>query len=412
MKPTRTDLTFQAGRRIDFCMAGTIRTKQVCPKCKGKFQGEPLHCSACLTIPTRYFLDVPWKGERLKIYSGKDGHPIAHWEGADRLINAIRHEIDQGKFDPKEYQARELRSLLFSNYCKAWIIRQGNRQERGDISAGYLRKIKGYANKYFVPFFQQRSIRDIREGLIEDFRESLPANLSSKTVRNILGVLNKIFRDAYRRRDIVYLPELPKIECAEPVTRWITREEQEIILGHIKSSMVRAFVLFLMKQGCRPGEARALRWEDVDFRNDIVIIRAAMDEGKYRSSTKEKEVRYLPLHPEIKQVLRGLPRDLAGFVFVYGGKPLRHGLIWEHWNEAAKAAEINISLYEGTRHSFASQAINLGKSRAKIGKFLGHKSPKSTDRYAKLVTESLREIWEDEKLSPKTVPRLSPPTKS
>jgi integrase len=408
MSPRKTDLTFEGGRRIDLCMAGTIRTKQVCPKCKGKFQGEPLQCPICLTIPTRYFLDVPWKGERLKIYSGKDGHANAHWEGADRLINAIRHEIDQGKFNPKEYQARELKSLNFINYCKAWLIRQGKRQERGDISAGYFRKIRGYIDNYFVPFFQQKSIRDIREGLLEDFRESLPTNLGLKTVRNILGALNKIFRDAYRRKDIVYLPELPRVDSGEPVTRWITREDQERILGHIKSSMIKAFFIFLMKQGCRPGEARALRWENIDFRNDIVTIRAAMDEGKYRSSTKEKEVRYLPLHPEVKQVLRVLPRDLAGFVFVHGGKPLRHGLIWEHWNQASKAAGINLGLYEGTRHSFASQAINLGKSRAKIGKFLGHKSPKSTDRYAKLVTESLREIWEDEKLSPESVPKLSP----
>lgn len=35
-------------------MAGRIRTKEVCPKCRGKYQGEPLRCPDCLTIPRRY----------------------------------------------------------------------------------------------------------------------------------------------------------------------------------------------------------------------------------------------------------------------------------------------------------------------------------------------------------------------
>lgn len=87
-------------------MLGTVRTKQKCPKCGGKFVGNPLHCSSCLTTPARYFLDLSWPGSgRIKIYSGKDGHPLDSYERADRLLTAIRYEIDRGNLTPKNMSA-------------------------------------------------------------------------------------------------------------------------------------------------------------------------------------------------------------------------------------------------------------------------------------------------------------------
>ena len=266
MSPTRADLTFCGGSRIDLCMAGAIRTKQVCPKCKGKFQGEPLHCPTCLTIPTRYFLDVPWKGERLKIYSGKDDHPLAHWEGAQRLLEAIRHEIDTGKFDPKDYQARELKSLRFDNYAQEWLHRRKRELDRGHISLSYYQECQSYVQRFYLPFFSRKSIRDIREAHIEDFRDQLPEHLSAKTVFNILGILRKLFSDAARRKDILILSEFPKIPKGESITNWITEEEQEAVLAQMKDPIRQAYYLFLINQGCRPGEARALEMGQGGFK--------------------------------------------------------------------------------------------------------------------------------------------------
>jgi len=374
-------------------MAGTIRTKQKCPKCGGKFAGEPLHCHVCLTIPTRYFLDVPWKGERLKIYTGKDDHPLAHWEGAQRLLESIRHEIDTGKFDPKEYQARELKSLRFDNYAHAWLERREKELKRGLIALGYFTEIKAYIHRYYIPFFDHKSIRDIREAHIEDFRDSLPEHLSHKTIFNIMGVLRKLFRDAYRRKDTLLLPEFPKIPKGEPVTHWIDEATQELVLAQMKDPVRRTFYLFLMKQGCRPGEARALRWENVDLKNGIVTICAGFDRETFKPYTKERDVRPLPLHPQVCEALANLPRNIAGWVFTFRGQPITQWMASAYWRRAATRAGVKVSCYEGTRHSLASQAINRGCPDGKISKMLGHKSSASTRRYAKLLTESLKDIW-------------------
>jgi integrase len=386
-------LTFWHPPAYNFCMAGKIRTKQKCPKCGGKFAGEPLRCHTCLTIPTRYFLDVPWKGERLKIYTGKDSHPLAHWEGAQRLLESIRHEVDTGKFDPKEYQSRELTSLRFNNYAQAWLDRREKELKRGLIALGYFTELKAYVHRYYIPFFDRKSIRDIREAHIEDFRDSLPEHLSHKTIFNIMGVLRKLFRDAYRRKDTLILPEFPKIPKGEPVTHWIDEAAQDLVLAQMKDPIRRAFYLFLMKQGCRPGEARALRWEHVDLKNGIVTICAGFDRENFKNYTKERDVRPLPLHPEVWETLANLPRNIAGWVFTYRGEPITQWMASAYWRRAAKKAGVKVSCYEGTRHSLASQAINRGCPDGKISKMLGHKSSASTKRYAKLLTESLKDIW-------------------
>jgi integrase len=136
-----------------------------------------------------------------------------------------------------------------------------------------------------------------------------------------------------------------------------------------------------MKQGCRSGEARALRWENVDFKAGVVVICAAMDTEVYRPRTKEGDIRYLPLHPEVADALKKLPRQLSGFVFTYRGKPLHRKVVWETWAKAAKRAGVDINCYQGTKHSLGSQAVNSGVDLEILRRFFGHKDIRSTQRY-------------------------------
>jgi integrase len=377
-------------------MVGAVRTKEKCPRCGSKFAGEPLRCPSCLTIPRRYFVDFSWPGQgRIKLYTDQQGYPLDSWERATRLLNAIRYEIDQGKFDPKEYVKQELKSLLFENYAMEWLKRRESEYQHRLISKSYLKSLKEYTKNYYVPFFGKKSIRDIREGHLEDFKNWLPC-LSTKTIYNIMGGLRKLLMDAYRRRDILVMPQFPKVHVSEAATNWISEEEQEKLLTQVADPVYRAFYLFLMKQGCRPNEARALKWGDINLKENVVVIRSAFDMNEYRPFTKEKDVRVLPLHPRVKEALLKLPRSLGGFVFVNRhGRALSARRVYENWRKAAKLAGVEVTCYEGTRHSLASQAVNHGVSMRLVKEFLGHKSEKSTCRYAKVMVSSLTKIWSE-----------------
>jgi integrase len=135
------------------------------------------------------------------------------------------------------------------------------------------------------------------------------------------------------------------------------------------------------------------------------MVTASFDRGHYRPFTKEREVRYLPLHPQVKEAILKLTRHISGYVFTNRfGRVLSSRRVEEIWRQAVVAAGIKVTCYEGTPHSFASQAINRGVSQRKVGDFLGHRREESTRRYAKMKADSLREVWGEE-MCPQSVPK-------
>lgn len=373
-------------------MRGSIRTEEVC-RCGGKFQesSKGLRCPECRGAPERVFIDFSWKGERLRIFTDKEGHPFTSYEAASRFLTVMRAKEDDHTFDLREYVKVEVKGLQFENYAATWLSRREKEVERGHLSREYLRTTRVYVNRYLIPFFGKRSLRDLQEGSIEDFRDQLPVHLKGKTVYNIMGILQKMLADAHRRRDINRMPALPTIPVPDPETKWIGKNDQERILAEIQDPLRRAFFLFLMETGCRPGEARALKWDRVQLQIGKVVIAAGMDQGIYKDHTKERDVRIIPLAPTLQQALLALPKGTPGsFVFTFKGKPFTYKLIWRTWRKAAQAAGVDVCMYQGTRHSIASQAINCGIPLEVIGGMLGHKSRASTTRYAHMNDETLK----------------------
>jgi site-specific recombinase XerD len=59
-----------------------------------------------------------------------------------------------------------------------------------------------------------------------------------------------------------------------------------------------------------------------------------------------------------------------------------------------KSGVDRIKLYQGTRHSFASHAINYGYSLEIIGEVLGHSDIRTTKKYAHVSMDAMRKLME------------------
>jgi len=353
----------------NFCMAGKVRRNR-----------------------DNFYIDLSLRGERVRIFSDKEGMVLDSQARADRLLAHIRYEIDHGLFDAKNYIKRELKSLQWDNYVDAYIERQKARREAGEISREYLRMIESLAKNHIKAMFGSRSIRDLGKGIVEDAFTSLPKHLSTKTKYNIRGVISKILHDAFDREDLAKIPKIPAIQVADPKTTFIEVEEQERVLAEVKQPVMKAFFRFCMYHGCRPGEARALKWPDIE--NGFVTIAAAMDQNEYRPCTKEKEIRVIPIHPDCLAEIQTLPRALNMYIFTCRGKPLRKEYVNATWRQARKKAGIDITCYEGTRHSLISQLLNQGYSEALVRQIAGHRCESTIQRYRHIKAESLRPLIE------------------
>ncbi len=98
------------------------------------------------------------------------------------------------------------------------------------------------------------------------------------------------------------------------------------------------------------------------------------------------------------KLLRKLPRSLhSKFVFTMpSGNPYYESSIGKIWRKACKDAKVApISPYAGTKHSFASQLVNKGKTLEVIGKILGHSDIRTTQKYSHVNMDAMREAMED-----------------
>jgi hypothetical protein len=66
---------------------------------------------------------------------------------------------------------------------------------------------------------------------------------------------------------------------------------------------------------------------------------------------------------------------------------------------------IKISLYQGTKHSGGSQAINAGVDLKVIQEMMGHKDPRTTARHLKVCTERLKSFGDRD--NPQSSPRAA-----
>ena len=190
-------------------------------------------------------------------------------------------------------------------------------------------------------------------------------------------------------------PNFPRQgQIPEPQWKWLNEETQELILDEMEPDD-RYALFFLMTHGCRPGELRALKHKDLDLEHDTVIIRRSISRTMLREVTKTKRVRTIPLDQTWKELYLSRPRviDPEGFVFCKKGKPLSETWLTKQWSKAcARAGVPHIRLYEATRHSLASQAVNRGVSLPLIGKMLGNSTAKMTQRYSHIDTKSLQVV--------------------
>ena len=147
---------------------------------------------------------------------------------------------------------------------------------------------------------------------------------------------------------------------------------------------VRAIRLMIFT-GMRKGEVLGLRWEYLDMENGIANLPD--------SKTGTKAVQ-LPA-PALDVIAAcDRPRSGRGFV-IRGGKDKNPEValvnVKDNWGAIRTIAGIPDVRPHDLRHSFASVAVSGGASLPIIGALLGQSEAKTTQRYAHLANDPLRE---------------------
>jgi integrase len=145
---------------------------------------------------------------------------------------------------------------------------------------------------------------------------------------------------------------------------------------------LRSAVVLAVHTGARRGELLNLKWSDVDLEHRLVTFR----------KTKNGETRHVPLSASAFETFEAHRRrealssgKISKDVFVNGstGKPFRN--FRRGFASAVKRAGITRRFtWHQLRHTAGSQMTMSGWHARAVGEVLGHKTPKMTQRCARL----------------------------
>lgn len=387
-------------------MIGTIRTKERCPVCGGKFALQQagieadLLCPKCLTRPKRVFLDLFHEGKRTKIYSDRKGRIFESVRHALRTLETIRNEMDeQHSFDRTRYVKRDLREVQVKHLAEKWLKHYEANQPLKPNSLAVKRRCLDF---HLIPKFGDRDLRDLRKRHFIELLDEIPV---SRQKLNMRAQLAAFLSWAFYTEELLDRPlRLPSVYLQEKPISWYTPEQRREILEQTKPHY-HPILTFILTYGTRRGEAAGLMWDCVDFDKVLADDEGNTLQGEIRIkrnftmrnlvTVKEGREKALPMTEEIRRILLDLKARRkkigAGFVFLNRwGRPYSENLS-SVWKAACRAAGYPTGKLHMARHSFVMERLGMF-TYEQIGAVLGHKNVRTTERYGRLETRSMIKV--------------------
>ncbi|KXB09111.1 hypothetical protein AKJ60_00955 [candidate division MSBL1 archaeon SCGC-AAA385M11] len=245
-------------------------------------------------------------------------------------------------------------------------------------------------DKRIIPLWGRMKMTEITREDVEEFKANfVRAEYKPASVNRYLALVKYIFSLAEKWEVIDKSParNVAKLEENNQKERYLSQEETQQLLQELsncQSTVVPDLIEFLILTGARRGEAMQAKWQDVDFERGVWTI----------PLSKSGKARHVPLSGSALQVLQRRQGNENEYIFPnpQTGKPLNH--FHGTWDRLRKRAGIPDVRIHDLRHNFASLLINSGRSLYEVQKLLGHADISTTQRYAHLTQDTLKDATE------------------
>lgn len=375
------------------------------PKTKGKYYDQSL--SGFLVVHytsgrIAFCVRTRIKGKDTLQTVGK--HPaVSVQEARDKARVALSAMFDG--INPKQEQARQ------EQHSKAMSVTL-RRQLEKYLKARNLKTERDYRNclENYMSNWMDKPVRSLSRMEYEETYLDVKSNVSQATAtkmnRYVSAVLNWTMADEVQGERLLkenvtdVIKEKRYSTAVKPKEDYLDADKVDTLMNHLiwhiqnpdlESDGVTysgaAFVLLLLYTGLRKTEALSLRWENVDFENQVFTVQ----------ETKNGIEHYVPMSKFVSQVIARLGRKgrpSEGWVFP---SKTRSG----HWTNPSKTIA-NISEASGVdfrlhdlRRTFATHARILGMEYDLIRRSMNHKSGgQITDRYIVERIELIRPVFD------------------
>ena len=249
--------------------------------------------------------------------------------------------------------------------------------------------------KHLYPIFTGKRLSDISTIDIRVYVHQRKADgAAASTINKEVGLMSSAITYACKEWDWNLTNPVQGNRVREPEgrTRWISREEAQALIASAgcepRAPHLPDFLRLALHTGMRRGEILGLEWRRVDLRSNLIYLDA--------KHTKSKRRRSIPLNPVARDALLSRARFRAThcpdspWIFCHTNGD-RIGDIKHSFTSACQRAGIEDFRIHDLRHTCAAWLVQAGVPLDRVRDLLGHSSIATTEIYAHLAPENVRE---------------------
>lgn len=288
-------------------------------------------------------------------------------------------------------------SIRLADYIRRWLALCEQRVDEVTMQ-GY----RGIAERHILPWAEETGLtlaqvdrKTLQAYLDEKSRSGRldgKGGLSPKSIRELKTILNQTLDEAVREELLPVNPcsllRLPPKDT--PQAQFYTAEQLNTLLSAVRDEPMYPIVKTAIVYGLRRSELLGLKWDSIDFENDILTIKHTVVKvyttvEKDKTKTKSS-YRSFPLLPDMRELFLELQREQqenerlfksaytrTDYVFCWpDGRPVTSDYISHRFGKLLQKYGLPHIRFHELRHSCASLLINNGCGLKEVQEWMGH----------------------------------------
>lgn len=252
--------------------------------------------------------------------------------------------------------------------------------------------------KYLIPHFGDMEIAKINTRVLSNyFCNNL--QMKAQSIKQCFTVMESIMKFAKSQN---YIKSNPCRDVILPRIDYISKDTPEIDLlkYFVGYSQLNVIVKTILFTGIRSGEARALKWNDVNFDTGAINVRNNISHvhGKYIITTPKTKnsIRVVYMNEDLKRILlehksKQIKSNLNLVFTNQEGGFLNSSSLWFSYKERLKDTKYANTTIHTLRHMAATILLNNGADIKLVSDYLGHANITTTARIYAEITDKSRE---------------------